>query len=103
MIEVFKTNVAHDDEALILLEQMRTTFPGYKINFDLDDCDRILRIESPFERIDPSLWIELLRSNGFDGETLPDEIIPLRPKLSKNLSTEHIRPSEIKEMLIQNR
>ncbi len=72
MIEVFKTNVAHEDQALMLLEQMHMTFPGYKINFDLEDCDKILRVESPFERINPSSWIELLRSYGFECETLPD-------------------------------
>jgi hypothetical protein len=45
MIEVFKTNVENVDESKMIIRQLHAHFPDYKINFDLDDCDRILRIE----------------------------------------------------------
>ena len=46
MIEVFKTNVKgswHADQLAMLLYQH---FPGSKIDFDLDDCDKVLRIDA---------------------------------------------------------
>ena len=45
MFEVFKTNVQKNEQAEELLTLLHQTFPGNKINFDLDDCDKVLRIE----------------------------------------------------------
>jgi len=45
MVEVFKTNVQGTEQAELLIDLLSQYFPGSKINFDLDDCDRILRIE----------------------------------------------------------
>lgn len=45
MIEVFKTNVDSIAASQELHAQLQFLFPSCKINFDLDDCDRILRIE----------------------------------------------------------
>jgi hypothetical protein len=45
MIEVFKTNVKDAAEAGRLTALLRHHFPGSRINFDLHDCDRILRVE----------------------------------------------------------
>ncbi|MGN6638131.1 MAG: methyltransferase type 11 [Mucilaginibacter sp.] len=44
-VEVFKTNVRYKRQAKMLLEVLSTSFPRFKINFDLEDCDKILRIE----------------------------------------------------------
>lgn len=49
MVEVFKTSVSEKKEAEEVLKQLYTEFPGSSINFDLEDCDRILRIESAFQ------------------------------------------------------
>ena len=49
---------------LILCE----VFPSHKINFDLDDCDKILRMEG--ERIESEKIISLLNSNGHQCEML---------------------------------
>ena len=46
MIEVFKTSVMSRDEAERIMEILEKKLPGAKINFDLDDCDNILRVES---------------------------------------------------------
>jgi hypothetical protein len=44
-IEVFKTNVANETEANELKRVLHLHFPGSRVNFDLHDCDRVLRIE----------------------------------------------------------
>jgi hypothetical protein len=45
MVEVFKTNVQRKGEAKLLLLKLVRLFPEHKINFDLDDCDKILRVQ----------------------------------------------------------
>lgn len=44
MIEVFKTNITCPEKAKQLVEKIHENFAGYKANFDLDDCDKILRV-----------------------------------------------------------
>jgi hypothetical protein len=73
MIEVFKTNVLHRDHANLLVAKIHERFGDYTANFDLDDCDRILRVKCTGDRIRPSVVIELLKNFGFDAEVLPDE------------------------------
>ncbi len=46
MVEVFKTNIQRKRTAAKIKMELLSRFPDCKINFDLDDCDRILRIES---------------------------------------------------------
>lgn len=46
MIEVFKTNINSQSQADHLKPAPELTFPDCRFNFDLDDCDRIFRIES---------------------------------------------------------
>ena len=45
MVEVFKTNVRTVREANLIIQKLAEEFPTHKINFDLSDCDRILRIQ----------------------------------------------------------
>jgi len=45
VILVFKTNVSEKKDAKILLDKILQQFPTHRINFDLEDCDKILRIE----------------------------------------------------------
>ncbi len=45
MVEVFKTNVEHATQAAKLVALLLQHFPDSRVNFDLEDCDRILRIE----------------------------------------------------------
>ena len=42
MVEIFKTNVKKSEKLVSLLSMK---YPDLKINFDLEDCDKILRIE----------------------------------------------------------
>ncbi|HTE32037.1 MAG TPA: hypothetical protein VK666_16765 [Chryseolinea sp.] len=72
MVEVFKTNVTNRDHANRLIDQIHHAFREYKANFDLDDCDRILRVKSVTGRIQASHLIDLLSNSGFRAEVLPD-------------------------------
>lgn len=45
MIEVFKTNVEGTVQAKEIVNILLEHFPDNKINFDLHDCDKILRVE----------------------------------------------------------
>ena len=46
MIEVFKTNITEAQKANQIALKIQTILPGAQINFDLEDCDKILRIEN---------------------------------------------------------
>lgn len=46
MVEVFKTDVADSSQSQLLEYVLSGEFSDYKVNFDLSDCDKILRIES---------------------------------------------------------
>jgi hypothetical protein len=72
MIEVFKTNVESHEVASRLAEAIQKSFPGYKASFDLDDCDRILRVVSPNGAIAVSRVSSLVKYYGFHAEALPD-------------------------------
>ena len=79
MIEVFKTNVTQKYQANILIDHIHNTFVDYKANFDLEDCDRILRVKAVSGMVQPSLLIGLLNNFGFYAELLPDD-----PPMVKN-------------------
>jgi len=63
MVEVFKTNVTEAHQAASLLTILTNHLPGCSINFDLQDCDNILRVQG--DRIPVSQIIELVSSNGY--------------------------------------
>ncbi len=46
MIEVFKTNVIRKADAAQLIQYLSQELPDCQCNFDLEDCDRILRVDS---------------------------------------------------------
>ncbi|MCI0449247.1 MAG: hypothetical protein L0Y79_05585 [Chlorobi bacterium] len=68
MVEVFKTNIQDKSTASKVLEDLYRHFPGYKINFDLEDCDKILRIEN--EKVVPGEVLKILNHNGYFCEVL---------------------------------
>ncbi|MCD0467593.1 hypothetical protein [Flavobacterium sp. ENC] len=45
VVEVFKTNVQRELDKNYIIAVIQTQFPDYKVNFDLEDCDKILRVE----------------------------------------------------------
>ncbi len=68
MIEVFKTSVREHTSAQKIMNVLQKHFPGSKINFDLGDCDKVLRVEG--EHVSPESVKILLRSQGFFCEAL---------------------------------
>lgn len=68
MVEVYKTNVQYRETAEKIVSELMEVFPGSQINFDLDDCDKILRVES--ERDIFSKAAEILTKKGFLCEAL---------------------------------
>jgi hypothetical protein len=81
MVEVFKTDVESTDHARILVDHIHKTFSGYRANFDLQDCDRILRVSSAHPIIDTDGLIDLLDELGYHAEILsdhsPETAVPL--------------------------
>lgn len=63
MIEVFKTNVEEACHAKNVVALLLQHFPGSKINFDLHDCDKILRVEG--ENFAVEKVIGLVAESGF--------------------------------------
>ena len=83
MVEVFKTNVRDREQADMLLEQLRKTFSSYAVNFDLEDCDRILRVQTVNEEIAHAVLIGFLGVMGCKAEVLEDTVPPLpKPRSS---------------------
>ena len=72
-VEVFKTNVADPERAKRLVDQIERNFPNCSANFDLEDCDRILRVMCE-AGIQSDLLIDLLKDAGCTAEVLPDTI-----------------------------
>ncbi|MDQ6471757.1 hypothetical protein RB619_13960 [Flavobacterium sp. LHD-80] len=69
MIEVFKTNVQEVEQSILIVGKLLEHFPDSIINFDLEDCDKILRIHA--SSISNRQIIALLHSYGFHCEVLP--------------------------------
>jgi hypothetical protein len=76
MVEVFKTNVKDCDHATSILDRIHKTFTDYTANFDLEDCDNILRVKCSNAFIEPQCIIELVQDLGFYAEVLQDKIVP---------------------------
>ena len=74
MVEVFKTNVTNQKQADMLVDRIQKTFADYCVNFDLADCDRILRVKRSCGSIESYKLIGILKDFGFYAEILPDEI-----------------------------
>jgi hypothetical protein len=68
MIEVFKTNVTDKEQASTLIDLLLHQFPGNKINFDLHDCDNILRIDGSDYIVEDVMT--LLSDKGYQCELL---------------------------------
>ena len=67
-VEVFKTNVSDTEAADLIRKNLLLVFPECKINFDLQDCDKILRIEG--NQVLPATVKDLVKSSGFHCEVL---------------------------------
>jgi len=64
LVLVFKTNVLLLQESKLLLALLQHEFPGLKLNFDLEDCDHILRAEG--NTAEPGNIAALLKRFGYN-------------------------------------
>jgi hypothetical protein len=67
-VEAFKTNVQKKAQSKVLLGILSEAFPSSKINFDLSDCDKVLRVED--DTIEASRIMILVKAHGFKCEIL---------------------------------
>ena len=68
MIAVYKTNVQEAAESELLIRKLLEHFPQSTISFDLEDCDRILRVKE--HTICNDTVIALLAAHGYACEAL---------------------------------
>ena len=68
MVESFKTNVQKKAQSKMLLCILSEAFPSFRINFDLSDCDRVLRVEG--DNMEPLRIMILVKEYGFECEIL---------------------------------
>ena len=64
MIEVFKTNVRKKTQCNTLLCVLSEAFPLFTINFDLLDCDKVLRVEG--KNIAAVEIMNFIKAHGFN-------------------------------------
>lgn len=76
MVEVFKTNVTRPLLAKLLVGMINGEIPGHRANFDLEDCDRILRVVCTEGDVQSARIIELLAGFGCSANILDDETPP---------------------------
>ncbi|HEY6956596.1 MAG TPA: hypothetical protein VI385_15200 [Flavisolibacter sp.] len=62
-VEVFKTDVEDEVNAREIIQTLVSRFPGSRVNFDLQDCDRVLRVEG-IDLCSESI-IVLMKESGF--------------------------------------
>ncbi len=73
MIEVFKTDVNEKDHARMLVDRIHKAFSHCRANFDLEDCDRILRVKGITCEEETWQIVSLVKSFGWRVEILPDD------------------------------
>jgi hypothetical protein len=67
-VEIFRTNITDAVLAGELLKELDFLIPQSRINFDLEDCDHVLRVESA--QIKPAHIVLFMKQKGFLCECL---------------------------------
>ena len=70
MIYVYKTSLMSKKDTQKLKTFLDLLLLRAAWNFDLEDCDKVLRVDSQIEY--SAAIVRLLNENGFDCEELPD-------------------------------
>lgn len=68
-VEIFRTDVPDNTIASKVVSVLYNYFPDTQINFDLEDCDKILRVEG--NCVDIEKVTDILRSLQVRAELLP--------------------------------
>lgn len=120
MIEIFKTNITNQEQAGGVYDALARLLPGARISFDLDDPEKILRIED--DMVDAGMVAETVESLGYVCKVIPDlvckdatgdmrsfwdnsfiehrEMWGFQPSASARLAMEWFRENNIKDILI---
>ena len=66
MVEIFRTNVKSKRLAGKVLKSLHLYLPAFKFNFDLEDCDRILRAQSNGCPVECSRIMQIVKGHSID-------------------------------------
>ncbi len=69
-VNVNKTDVSDQHTAAKLLEKIRRRIPGSDPSFDLEDCDNVLRVESPASDTIEAVIQEIVEQAGHNIEKM---------------------------------
>ncbi|HKI46264.1 MAG TPA: hypothetical protein VKA08_13115 [Balneolales bacterium] len=69
-IGVYRTNVESRTKAKLILEAIYRLLPGCEPSFDLEDCDKVLRVESQYHGINESKIRAVLKNYGYHMESM---------------------------------
>jgi hypothetical protein len=70
MIEVFRTNISEKHLADKILDEIHKVNTAYQANFDLQDCDRILRVKALRGQVNADPIIHLISELGYKASVL---------------------------------
>lgn len=74
MVEVFKTDVRTKRQAKAVVSHIHREIKNCSATFDLEDCDKILRVSYSDVGFNPNYLVKLLYDMGIFARILPDEI-----------------------------
>lgn len=69
-VKVYKTNVDTRSKAEAILDLIREDIPGSSPSFDLDDCDKVLRVEHTSNSLNGNRIVGIVTNFGYEIETL---------------------------------
>jgi len=58
-VAVFRTNIGAERKTGSVLKFLQLVFPDFRINFNMEDCEKILRVENQDGKIDAVRIISL--------------------------------------------
>ncbi|HEY0272725.1 MAG TPA: hypothetical protein VGC22_06030 [Chitinophaga sp.] len=64
MIGIFKTNINTTDARQHIVSALRDRFPVQSCHVDLDDCDKVLRVEA--QQLQEAAIIAFVKQEGFE-------------------------------------
>lgn len=70
-IKVYKSDIDDRRKAQLIQRVIQKHFESYEVSFDLENCDKVLRVESMNGPIDDSALEDIFRRNGHRIEPLP--------------------------------
>lgn len=65
MVRVYKTDIDNRTKAKNIVHEIRQVQPGSDPSIDLEDCDKVLRIENSESKIDESKIKRIVSNYGY--------------------------------------